>query len=465
MVPCPARPPPVSWPGPSQADRMWLLPALSLISNAAARVFYRFSVEGARVPAEGPVLLVANHPNSLFDPVLVAAAAGRPVRFLAKSTLFADPKVGWLMRSGGAIPVYRRQDAPGEMERNEDTFRAVFDELARGAAVGIFPEGISHSEPALAELRTGAARIALGSAAATGTAPVIVPVGMVPEDKARFRSRMRAVVGAPVEWGDLASRGPGDREAVRVLTQRIRDALRRVTLNLEAWEDRPLVEGVEEIWRATRAPGERRPSVDRLGLTTQVLADLRRVPDSSWHALVREVRGHLRRLGVLGLRPRDLRADAGGRRGLRRGLGRIYLVGLPMVAAAVLGWLSFYPPYRVTAWIVRRADPDLDRQSTYKLLLGIPIYGAWLALVAGGAGAAAAAAVGLPLLGLVGLWVREGWRGAWRDARRFVLLRSRGDLVAELAARQQVLADRLAELHAAWGEGRLSDEPREHGPG
>lgn len=136
---------------------VWLLPLFSPIARLAAAVFYRARYAGDRVPATGPALLVANHPNSLLDPTLVVAAAQRPVRFLAKAPLFSDRKIGWLVKAAGAIPVYRRADDPAQMNRNEDAFRAVWEALGSGSAVGIFPEGTSHSEPSMAPLRTGAA--------------------------------------------------------------------------------------------------------------------------------------------------------------------------------------------------------------------------------------------------------------------------------------------------------------------
>ena len=120
---------------------MWLVPAFSLVANAAARLYYRLTIAGERVPAAGPVLLVANHANSLIDPILVCAAARRPVRFLAKAPLFSDPKTAWMVRAVGAIPVYRRVDDPTLMRRNTDMFRAAYEVLAHGAALGIFPEG------------------------------------------------------------------------------------------------------------------------------------------------------------------------------------------------------------------------------------------------------------------------------------------------------------------------------------
>jgi 1-acyl-sn-glycerol-3-phosphate acyltransferase len=158
---------------------MWLTPLFPWIARLGAFTYYRMRYDGAAVPRDGPVLLVANHPNSLLDPMLVAAAARRPVRFLAKAPLFADVKISWLIRAVGAIPVYRRADDPAQMDRNEEMFRAVHTALADGAAVGIFPEGLSHNEPSLAPLRTGAARIALGAHALIGRPFPVVPVGLV----------------------------------------------------------------------------------------------------------------------------------------------------------------------------------------------------------------------------------------------------------------------------------------------
>ena len=85
-----------------------LFPAVSRIG---AFVYYRIRYAGEGVPRAGPVLLVANHPNSLLDPMVVVAAARRRVRFLAKAPLFDDPKTRWLVQSAGAIPVRPGREA------------------------------------------------------------------------------------------------------------------------------------------------------------------------------------------------------------------------------------------------------------------------------------------------------------------------------------------------------------------
>ncbi|HEX9705563.1 MAG TPA: 1-acyl-sn-glycerol-3-phosphate acyltransferase, partial [Gemmatimonadales bacterium] len=405
----------------------------------------------------GPVLLVANHRNSLLDPVLVAALARRPVRFLAKAPLFDDWKIGWLVKASGAVPVYRRADDPGQMVRNEDTFRAVHAALGNGAAVGIFPEGLSHSEPALAPLKTGAARIALGAFPHSGRAFAIVPVGLVFRQKDVFRSDALVLAGRPVPWDDLGPRGTEDAEAVRLLTERIAEALRAVTVNLDRWQDQPLVECALRVWEAERGvPPEPAERVARLEVTTRILADVRQREEPVGEALIKDVDAYRRRIDRLRLRPADLKADVGLWRSVSWAARRVPLV-MPLAAAiALAGLLLFWVPYQLTGWVAGGVRRPEDQRSTYKLLFGIAIYAIWVlglavtAALTAGVPAGLGVFVGAPVLGMSGLVVRERWRGAWSDARRFFLLRGRQALADALRARQRELGARLDVLYQAF---------------
>lgn len=432
---------------------MWLLPVFSPLARLLVHGFYRLSVDGGRVPSTGPALLLANHPNALLDPAMVVAVAGRPVRFLAKAPLFSDPLLGWIIRGSGSLPVFRQQDDPAAMGQNQDTFRAVHQALAGGSAVGIFPEGISHSDPAMVPLKTGAARMALRAAALRGErAFPLIPIGLSLREKETFRTEAVAIVGVPVAWDDLAAAGDGDADVVRALTQRIEAALHDVTVNVDAWEDAPLVAAAEEIWAAecgaSAAPG---PRVERQATVAERLSALRHEGDARWEPLAREVRQHARTLRVLGMRPNELREDADPRVAAEWVARQLAFFGLG-APLAVLGTVLFYLPYRLVGFVEAKARPTRDARATYKLLIGLVIGVVWTLLLAGFAGwrvgwmAGLAALVVLPVLARVTVHVLDRWARATGELRRFLLRTRRRAALAEVRERQRRLAARLDAL-------------------
>jgi glycerol-3-phosphate O-acyltransferase / dihydroxyacetone phosphate acyltransferase len=435
---------------------VWLLPAFSAVSRTALKLFYRLTLSGEPVPG-GPVLLVANHPNSLLDPAMVAAVARRPVRFLAKAPLFGHPAIGWLVKGSGAIPVYRAQDDTGSTVQNQDTFRAVWAALGEGAAVGIFPEGTSHSGPSLVPLKTGAARIALGAALRTGGAFPILPVGLSFRDKAIFRSAALAVVGDAVEWDDLSAAGPDDRDVVRALTARIDEALREVTVNLERWEDADLVHAAEAVY-AAELPVDPSPDarVERLVEATEGLARVRADGRAEWRRVAREVAGHARILEVLGITPAQLHASARVDVALGWIVRQLLFFGVGAPVAA-LGIAVYWIPYRLTGVLEQRLVKDEDVRATFKVLVGFVLHLLWTLAIAGlvgwrfGLGPALLVLLALPLVGVVTVHVVEQWTGAAAQARRFFLRARRREEILELRTRQRELAQRL---HALWEEVR-----------
>ena len=116
------------------------------------------------------------------------------------------------------------------MTRNDTAFRACRTLLAQGGLVGVFPEGISHDEARLQPLRTGAARIALGAAFDDGVTGVeTVAVGLVYDDKARFRSHALVRIGEPEGIEDCRAAYEEDPiVAVRSLTDRLARQLGQV---------------------------------------------------------------------------------------------------------------------------------------------------------------------------------------------------------------------------------------------
>lgn len=433
---------------------MWMHGAMPWMSRTATRAYYRVTVGGAEPPREGPALIVANHTNSLLDTAFVVRASQRRVRFMAKAPLFTYPGLGWLVKAVGSVPVYRRQDDPKLVAQNLDVFRDVYAAIAQGYALGIFPEGTSHSASHLQPLKTGAARIALGAAEQLGgRAFPIVPIGMMFSDRRTFRSAACVIVGASPQWDDLAGRGPKDREAARELTRRIETSMRAVTLNLHDWTDEQLVRLTEEIWRAEFAsPDDPQAEMTRLASITKSLAQLRLGDDSTWRSVAREIRAHGRVLGRLGLSPVSLRTDVGTPGAVRWMIRQLPM--LLMTPIAAIGLFLFWIPREITGAIGTKASKKEgdDSVPTFRVMYGGIIFAVWFLLLAILAGAATTWVLGivaffvLPTLALAAVAVGESGRFVWQSVRRWFVLRRHSDRVDSLRQRQRDLGQRLKEL-------------------
>lgn len=405
------------------------------LARLLAAVFFRsVEVTGAeRVPLRGPVLFVANHGNSLVDPLLLLARLPRRVRFLAKHTLWHNPAVRPLVSLAGAIPVFRRQDG-AESARNDETFAQCHAELAAGGAVALFPEGISYHAPALQPLKTGAARIALGAPRTHGPQGLrIVPVGLTFEDKAAFRSRALLVVGEPIDPGpEQALAARDEREAVRALTARIEAGLRAVTLNFASFDESQVVERVAELFAedARAMPGEaelgaRFPLLQAFGAG---YADARaRQPGrvARVEALVREYDALLEQSG---LRDDQLVAIYPRRLAAHYVATRAPSLALALPVAAV-GTLLNYLPYRVPGLVAGLVRRQGDLPATYKILCGLALAPLCWALEAAaafalaGPWAAAAVAVAAPVSGWYALLFHERNESFWREVGAWLVLR------------------------------------------
>jgi len=117
---------------------------------------WRLDVEGLEhVPRSGGAVMMLNH--SSFVDFFTAARRpflelGRPVRMLAKASLFRSPVLGPVMRAAGHIPVERGS--------GRDALRAAVEALRRGEFVGILPEQTISPSLELLPFKSGAVRMA-----------------------------------------------------------------------------------------------------------------------------------------------------------------------------------------------------------------------------------------------------------------------------------------------------------------
>jgi 1-acyl-sn-glycerol-3-phosphate acyltransferase len=211
-----------------------MVAAIVVVYPAASLMFRLRYRHAERIPATGPVLLVANH-VSILDPLACARLvfdAGRLPHFLAKESVFKG-FAGTLLRSAGQIAVARfSADA-------HEALAAAQADLDAGNVVVIYPEGSVTRDPDWwpTQPRTGVARLALTTDA------VVLPVAQWGPQQVhdyhrkklqlRFRAPADYLVGEPVDLSALRAEVRAGRplsaellrETTDLIMARVRDLL------------------------------------------------------------------------------------------------------------------------------------------------------------------------------------------------------------------------------------------------
>lgn len=168
------------------------------MARLALRIFCRkinISDPG-RLMEFGPLLLVANHPNSFFDAILIGALFKKPVHFLARGDAFHKPWHSRLLRLLNMIPVYRLSEGKENLCLNEEAFIRTRQVLAKEGIVLIFIEGICVHKHELQPFKKGAARIAWESRNKQGFR--ILPVAVAYDSFTRFGKTVNLNIGEPL---------------------------------------------------------------------------------------------------------------------------------------------------------------------------------------------------------------------------------------------------------------------------
>lgn len=346
------------------------------------------SVEVHRVEPqpEGPVLALVNHGGGFEDPVLTIAANRRMPRFVARDIIWRVPGAARVMRAVGAIPIHRRADSPTGGVDNHASFEAVTHALADGQLVAIFPEGDSIDAPAVHQLRTGAARMALAAHTAGVRGLRVQPIGLHYLDKGGLRSRAFIKVGPALEVDGLLTQlgGPpsdttSEHALVRALTAQFADELRSVSPQFRDWSQSRDLHAAAAI--ALRSADDARQTSGILasyGNAARLADLLQDAPDDHVAAVIRALHEYEDDLDAMGLTD----ADVAGGTALRGHLARRALQLALAVPAAAATLPANAPGLLVAALIGRLpiAPPTMATVKPMTAMVAFPAGWSWYAL-------------------------------------------------------------------------------------
>ena len=453
-----------------------LYPVARAIARLIAVAYFRgLEVSGREhVPARGPVILAANHPQSITDALVLGLATDRVVHFVAHSGLFRRRIDRWLLRGGGVIPIHRPREVESAAQRNEASFRACRELLERGGCLGIFPEGTSQEERRVQRFKTGTVRIALDAEehSGFGLGVVIVPVGLSFQSQRHFRSRVLVTFDEAIhvaQWRDDYLAAPED--TVLDLTSILQERIRHGVVDVQRPQLDTFVRDVERVYKGEllardklavpgSTPFERDQALAReIARASEYFYETR--PELLWSIseLLDEYR---RRLERLRLPDRIVKEEGAGFRGQALRLAVLATLGAPF---AGWGLLFNYVPYKLTGVVARRMTRDSTKTHSAQIVVGSGLFltsyalWAWIALQRFTGWEAAAFLLSLPLSGLFAHWFVVNMNRRRRHLRWAYLRSTRGLMVQRIQADRREIID---AMDAALAEylARPGAEPR-----
>ncbi len=340
---------------------------VSLIHLITNTFFRRIDVVGdENIPTQGPVIFAGNHPNALMDGWLLTARCGRwPVHFMANAKLWEYRILGRMLNATGAVPVFRHEEHEGEVD-NSKAFAKLYEVIENGDCMGIFPEGVSHTESQLSKLKTGTARIALSVAARGNVKVTIIPCGLNYIHRHRFRSQVLIEFGEPIVIDDQWLNGfeADEQSAVLELTDFLAESMRAVTINAPDWSTLRFVQAARRLYK---------PAVANLAPSDYVELNrrfLKAYLDAAEEPEIVEFRhavdDYQSRIEVLGLKDYQLRTKISVGKAFRRLVARSLSMML-LLPVAIPGVLLHLPVGWLAAVVGERFSYEEDDIATLKV--------------------------------------------------------------------------------------------------
>lgn len=355
---------------------------LKFIIRIGIRLYYaevRVNNKHHLNPENQPLIIIANHPNTLIDAWVIGMLCKQPIYFMAKATFFDSKLKKKLLSALNMIPINRKSEAKTKGVSNQDSLNACYQILGEGKTLVVFPEGTSYKERILRELKTGTARIALETEKLNeGKLNLkVVAVGINYSQSEKFRSNILIDIDKPQDIKEYYELYLKDKkEAVVQLTNDFRQRLERVLVTTETKEEEQLIEDVYNILNTKYIPS------DDKGVQREVkeLKEIKKHLDEQrllqpWK--IEEIRKKVRSIHWK-LNKMKIRADFLDRKFRSLLFFRQLLTSILFVVFALpfafFGLVHNYGQYVFTDWLVPKISKDIEYYAPLAILIGFVIY-------------------------------------------------------------------------------------------
>lgn len=357
---------------------------LKLLIRLTLRVFFNKKVVHAKsnIPKDGPLIIVANHPGTFLDPLIIAATLNRQVYFLAKGDMFKNGITKWIFKQFNMIPVYRAQDDVSKMGQNNQTFIKCFEHLENNGVILIFPEGVSITERKLKPIKTGAARIALGAEERNGfqLGVKILPIGLNYENPHQFRKDVFVNIGEPISASEYqTSYSSSEIEASKQLTDVIKTSLSDLIIDIDDKRQEVLSEAIYNLHKS-------QVQLENPSLTSDKLEDFNyqksiseavkyfaKYQKTRFNQIYYRVKNYSQAIDFLNLDDKVLAEKTSQKPLITRVLFLVLklIIGLPIF---LYGFIHNYLPFALSPILTKKINKELEYQGPISMVIGMFLY-------------------------------------------------------------------------------------------
>ncbi len=362
---------------------------IQIIKAALFFFFKKIVVTGKKhIPANGPLIIVANHPNTFMDPLLIAAITDQRIGFVANASIFLNQFITKIFTYFHVIPIFRKKDVePGEKPDNRQAFSKCHEYLNQNGTLLIFPEGTSYYELKLREIKTGTARIALSFEELKGFQNnlKIVPIALDYSDSIQFRSVVAITVRPPISVHKYKlAYEKNEFDAVSLLTEDIRGELADLIPQTTDKEQEKFLLRAHQFYTSFYAPKvdlnlNPKQSLELRNQASKVLQFIQTEKPKLYH----DTQDKLTRFCQL-LKQEDVSSNVISEsieqnNGFLKYTAQVlkYIILFPVY---LMGLISNYIPYIMTAKIFNAMKLDIEYKAPVQMITGFFTYPAYYAL-------------------------------------------------------------------------------------